>query len=222
MDDFGNDEQSAAREIKRRMSGLDPFIPNPPTYETVRSGSQLAVSGGVSSRVSSRLRPNFGAPAALVAIALVVALVIATGNFRTAPTVGPSASLSPLPSATEIASPTHSSSRPSASPANIEMPSSVASLSSGVVSGDMARHPETWKPPITTWMPAARKGPAMSMARGNWLDCTPTNPTMPFRPRSFFTMRFSGSTELVSSYAWTTISTSSPKTRRRFESRARP
>ena len=26
MDDFGNDEQSAAREIKRRMSGLDPFI----------------------------------------------------------------------------------------------------------------------------------------------------------------------------------------------------
>ena len=129
MDDFGNDEQSAAREIKRRMSGLDPFIPSPPPYETVRSGSQLAVSGGVSSRVSSRLRPNFGAPAALVAIALVVALVIASGNFRTAPTVGPSASLSPLPSATEIASPTHSSSpMPAPTP-----PLATSSLPPGVI-----------------------------------------------------------------------------------------
>jgi hypothetical protein len=98
VDDFGNDEQSAAREIKRRMSGLDPFIPTPPPYETVRPGAQLAGAGGASSRVSSRLRPNFGAPAALVAIALVVALVIASGNFRTTPTVGPSASLSPAPS----------------------------------------------------------------------------------------------------------------------------
>jgi hypothetical protein len=98
MDDFGNDEQSVAREIKRRMSDLDPFIPAPPPYETVRAESSVTAASGARARVSSRLRPTFGAPAGLVAIAVVVVLVVASGNFRTSPTVGPSASLSPVPS----------------------------------------------------------------------------------------------------------------------------
>ena len=42
--------------------------------------------------------------------------------------------------------------------------------------------PETWKPPITTGMPAARSGRAMSSARGYWFDCTPTRPTRPKFP----------------------------------------
>jgi WD40 repeat protein len=98
LNDFGVDEQSAAREIKKRMRGLDPFIPTPPPYEIVRPESRLAAAGGASARVYSRLRPNFGAPAALIAIAFVVVLVVMSGNFRTAPIVGPSASLSPVPS----------------------------------------------------------------------------------------------------------------------------
>ena len=106
LDGIDMDEQAVSREIKKRMRGLDSYIPTPPPYETVRAESQPAGSGGASSRVSSRLRPNFGAPAALVAIALVVALVIASGNFRTAPTVGPSASGSPVPSKSAAPSPT--------------------------------------------------------------------------------------------------------------------
>jgi hypothetical protein len=106
LDDFGIDEKSAAREIKKRMRGLDPFIPTPPPYETVGPESRLAATGGPNPRVASRLTPNFGAPAALVAIALVVALAIASGNFRTAPTVGPSASESPVPSSSAAPSAT--------------------------------------------------------------------------------------------------------------------
>ncbi len=100
------DEQAISREIKYRMRGLDLFIPTPPPYETVGPESRLAATGGPNTRVSSRLRPNFGAPTALVAIAFVVALVIASGNFRTAPTLGPSASLSPVPSRSAAQSPT--------------------------------------------------------------------------------------------------------------------
>ena len=104
MDDLGIDEQSAAREIKRRMRGLDPYIPTPPPYETVPPETRLAGSGGGNARVSSRLRPNFGAPAALVAIAFVVALVIASGNFRTAPVAVPSGSGSPSPAISAVPS----------------------------------------------------------------------------------------------------------------------
>ncbi len=59
-----------------------------------------------------------------------------------------------------------SSNRPSASPANSEMPIASASLSESGLSGSIARHPETWKPPMQTGIPAALKGRAMSSARG--------------------------------------------------------
>ena len=52
------------------------------------------------------------------------------------------------------------------------------------VSGSMARQPETWKPPMQTGTPAARRGRATSMTRGNWFDCTPTKPTSPRPPAS--------------------------------------
>jgi hypothetical protein len=141
MDDFGIDEQSTAREVKRRMSGLDPFIPTPPPYETVRPESRHAAAGRARARVSSRLRPNFGAPAALVAIAFVVVLVVASGNFRTAPTVGPSTSESSSPSASAIPSLTHSAG-PVPTPT---LPIATASPPPGVIfSGPV--HEVAWSP----------------------------------------------------------------------------
>jgi len=41
------------------------------------------------------------------------------------------------------------------------------------------QHADTWKPPITTLMPAARSGRARSRARGNWFDWT--RPARPCR-----------------------------------------
>jgi hypothetical protein len=57
---------------------------------------------------------------------------------------------------------------------SLEQPQHPAPL--GCISGSMARQPETWNPPIATCRPAARSGRAMSSARGNWFDCTPTRP----------------------------------------------
>jgi len=37
---------------------------------------------------------------------------------------------------------------------------------------------------MTTGTPAALKGRAQSITRGNWFDCTPTKPTMPKPPLS--------------------------------------
>ena len=48
----------------------------------------------------------------------------------------------------------------------------------------IARLPDTWNPPIIIGTPAARSGRAMSSARGNWFDCTPTNATKPKLPFS--------------------------------------
>jgi hypothetical protein len=141
MNDFGIDEQSVAREIKKQMCGLDPYIPTPPPYGTVGPESRLAAAGGPNARVSSRLRPNFGAPAALVAMACVVVLVVASGNFRTAPIVGPSASLSSVPSR---------SAAPSATDTAVVVPTSTPplatpSLPPGVIfSGPV--HEVAWSP----------------------------------------------------------------------------
>ena len=50
-----------------------------------------------------------------------------------------------------------------------------ACFRSSGISGSIARQPETWKPPIATWTPAARNGAGDVTARGNWFDCTPTS-----------------------------------------------
>ncbi len=42
--------------------------------------------------------------------------------------------------------------------------------------------PETWKPPIATSTPLARNCLAIAMARGYWLDWTPTRQTRPECP----------------------------------------
>ena len=67
--------------------------------------------------------------------------------------------------------------RSSASPANMEMPISRHASSSTARPSSIDRHPDTWKPPMATWIPAARNGRAMSSARGYWFDWTPTRPT---------------------------------------------
>src|SRR5207248_3811120 len=65
---------------------------------------------------------------------------------------------------------------------------SYGDWSSDVCSSDLARpssidrHPETWKPPMATAIPALRNGAAMSRARGYWFDWTPTTPTNPKLP----------------------------------------
>ena len=83
----------------------------------------------------------------------------------------------------------------------------------------MASTPETWKPPMPTWMPRARSGRARSSARGNWFDCTPTSITMPAPAASIIAARRSGRMRvLVSSKAWMSMSTSSPRTRRSAQS----
>ena len=52
-----------------------------------------------------------------------------------------------------------SSSRPSASPAKIETPRSCASWMSSGISFSIARQPETWNPPMTTWTPGRAQRP---------------------------------------------------------------
>ena len=59
------------------------------------------------------------------------------------------------------------------------MPSAIASSSSGVGFFSIASVPLTWKPPIATATPLARKRRAIAMARGNWFVCTPTRQTTP-------------------------------------------
>ena len=68
----------------------------------------------------------------------------------------------------------------------------------------MASVPETWNPPMPTVTPASRRGLAISSARGNWFDCTPTSMTMP-RPASAirFAIRSGRTRALVSSIAST-------------------
>jgi hypothetical protein len=105
QDDREFDEQAAAREIKRRMRGLDPYIPPPPPFETVRPESRLEVAAGSGSRVSSRLRPNFGVPVLLIGIALVAVLALGSA-FRTTPAVAPSGTQSSAPSYSAPPSPT--------------------------------------------------------------------------------------------------------------------
>jgi hypothetical protein len=141
LDGIDTDEEAISREIKRRMRGLDAYIPAPPPYETVGPESRPAATGGPDSRVASRLRPNFGAPAALVAIAFVVVLVVASGNFRTAPTVGPSASGSPAPSKSAAPSPTETAVVvPTSTP-----PIATASPSPGVIFSGPVQE-VTWSP----------------------------------------------------------------------------
>jgi hypothetical protein len=105
QDDREFDEQAAAREIKRRMRGLDPYIPPPPPFETVRPESRLEVAAGSGSRASSRLRPNFGVPVLLIGIALVAVLALGSA-FRTTPAVAPSGTQSSAPSYSAPPSPT--------------------------------------------------------------------------------------------------------------------
>ena len=45
--------------------------------------------------------------------------------------------------------------------------------------GSMAMQPLTWKPPMATFTPRRLSDVAMSTARGNWLDWTPTRATRP-------------------------------------------
>ncbi len=42
---------------------------------------------------------------------------------------------------------------------------------------------------MPTWMPRSRSGAAMSSARGNWFDCTPTSITMPAPAASIIAAR---------------------------------
>lgn len=98
-DDFEMDEQNASREIKRQMRGLDAYIPPAPPYETLSPKAGFADTPASGHWESARLRPNFGAPFALVGIALVAVLVLASGAFR-APNTGPAGSRSPVPSPT--------------------------------------------------------------------------------------------------------------------------
>ena len=92
------------------------------------------------------------------------------------------------------------------------------------MSGSIARHPLTWKPPMATCTPARRSGAAMSTARGNWFDCTPTSATRPWPPRARIrsAMRSGRTRVLVSSMASMTRSTSSPSTARAAQSSAKP
>ncbi len=137
---FETDEQIASREIKRQMRGLDPYIPSAPPYEAVRPGSRDATTAG-SAVVSSRLRPSFGAPVAVIGIGVVVVVLLASGAFRTAPTVGPSGSPSPSPSR---------SAEPSATNTAVVVPTptapiATASPSPGVIfSGPV--HEVGWSP----------------------------------------------------------------------------
>src|SRR5829696_5797162 len=61
-------------------------------------------------------------------------------------------------------------------------------------------------------MPACRRGRAMSRARGNWFDCTPTSPTSPKKPffRKSLTILSGRMRVLHSSTAVMVISTSGP------------
>ena len=117
-----------------------------------------------------------------------------------------------LPDASRSTSPR----RPSASPAKSEMPIACAACSSASLAAEHRDAPDTWKPPMPTGMPRGRSGRAMSSARGNWFDCTPTSITMPAPACSIMRAMRSGRMRvLVSSKAWMSISTSSPSTFRR-------
>ena len=103
-----------------------------------------------------------------------------------------------------------------------ELQEAMASLSSGGSSGSMAIVPETWKPPTQTGIPRALSGRAMSIARGNSFDCTPTKQTSPRSLPNERIIRSGRTRVLVSSMRVISISTSSPSTRRSAQSRARP
>ena len=101
---------------------------------------------------------------------------------------------------------------------------SSARFRSASISGSMASEPDTWNPPMTTGTPAARSGPAMSSARGNWFDCTPISPTIPNPPALSMrrAMVFGRTRVFVSSMAVMRISTSGPRIRRAAQSEASP
>jgi hypothetical protein len=92
------------------------------------------------------------------------------------------------------------------------------------MSGSIEIQPLTWNPPTQTWIPTARSGRAISMARGNWLVCTPTKPTSPWPPvsRICSMIRAGWMRVLVSSQTVIRSSTSSPSTRRCAQSSASP
>ena len=116
------------------------------------------------------------------------------------------------------------SSRSSASPANMAMPMSRQISRSTARPSNIDRHPDTWKPPMATWMPASRNGRAISRARGYWFDWTPVSATRPKLPWDRKRARSVGTSMrvLVSSITSISMATSGPSTCRSAQSAAIP
>jgi hypothetical protein len=150
--DFPLNEQDASREIKKQMRGLDAFIPPTPRYETISRDADLAPAPSDRWH-SARMRPNVGAPFALVGIALVALLVLATGAFRTTPSVGPSGSGSQLPSGSVAPSPT----RPLVLVPTPTPPSATPSLPPGVIYSGQIRK-VAWSPKGTRFAATVAEG----------------------------------------------------------------
>lgn len=112
------DDHEIAQQLKARMRGLDPFIPPAPAFKRIE-GSVKGSPAELPLRVAPRLRPNFGAPLALVGVAVVVVLVLGSGLVGRRQEVGPA--VSPSPTAAEsvvVPTPTVAVSTPTRPPAS--------------------------------------------------------------------------------------------------------
>jgi WD40 repeat protein len=88
------EDQALVEQLKSRMRELDQYIPPAPSFRRIEE----TVKGSPANSprlVAPRLRPNFGAPLALVGIAVVAVLVLSSGLLRPRQDLGPAASPSP-------------------------------------------------------------------------------------------------------------------------------
>ena len=89
-----HDDHVVAQQLKARMRELDPYIPPAPPFRRIE-GPVTGSPAGLPREVAPRLRPNFGAPLALVGVAVVVVLVVGSGLVGRRQDLGPAVSSSP-------------------------------------------------------------------------------------------------------------------------------
>lgn len=88
------EDQALAEQLRSRMRELDQYIPPAPSFRRIEEAVKRSPVNSPR-LVAPRLRPNFGAPLALLGIAVVSVVILGSGLWRGRQDLGPAASPSP-------------------------------------------------------------------------------------------------------------------------------